>query len=113
MDESVELGGNITLSGFSGKDFTDMIVVKKIVGQYARKFTDGIPGFTGLAVHLKEVHKHDDGKGGKAELVTKVHVDGKEYAAEVVDHNLFVALDTSLKRVFEQAHKVVEKHSTR
>ncbi len=110
MNESVDLGGNITLSGFSSRDFTDLIVVKKIVGQCARKLTDSVPGFTKLEVHLKEVHPHSDGKGGKSELVAKVHVEGKEYAAEVVDHNLFVALDSVLKRVYEQAHKEMEKH---
>ena len=31
----MELGGNIVLTGFSDRDFTEMIVVKKIVGQYA------------------------------------------------------------------------------
>jgi ribosome-associated translation inhibitor RaiA len=112
MEESVELGGNITLSGFSGRDFTELIVVKKIVGQYARKFTDGIPGFSRLAVTLKDVHGHEGGHG-KSEIVVKVIIASQEYDAEVTEHNLYMALDTALKRVMEQAQKHLEMESHR
>ncbi|HIH24546.1 TPA: hypothetical protein HA251_05920 [Candidatus Woesearchaeota archaeon] len=108
----MELGGNIVLSGFSGRDFTEVIVVKKMVGQYARKFTDGIPGFSRLAVTFKEVHHHEGGHG-KSEIIVKVNVDGHEFAAEVTELNLYMALDAALKRVFEQVQKHAEIHSNR
>lgn len=103
----MELGGNIVLSGFSGRDFTEVIVVKKMVGQYARKLTDGVPGFSRLALTLKEIHHHEGGRG-KVEIIAKVAVEGHEYAAEVTEHNIYMALDTALKRVFEQAQKHAE-----
>ena len=35
----IELGGNITLVGFKEMGFGELIVVKKIVGNYARKLS--------------------------------------------------------------------------
>jgi ribosome-associated translation inhibitor RaiA len=103
-----ELGGNISLTGFSDRDFTEMIVIKKIVGQYARKFSDSFPGFSRLSMTLKEVHHTAEGHG-KFELVAKAQLDGQEYGAEAVNHNLFVALDDSLKHLMQQMQKHQEK----
>jgi len=100
----MELGGNISLSGFSERDFTEMIVVKKIVGQYARKFTDHVPDFSRLSITLKEVHGH-----AKHEIVTKIQAGGREYDSEVTDVNIFVALDKTLKHCWEQVQKDLEK----
>ena len=100
---TMELGGNISLSGFSERDFTEMIVIKKIVGQYARKFTDHFKEFSHLNITMKTVHT------SKFELVTKAHIASKEFASEVTENNLFVALDSSLKHCWEQAVKAEEK----
>jgi hypothetical protein len=91
---TLELGGNITLSGFSERDFTEMIVIKKIVGQYARRFTDSTPGFSKLSIILK----------GEFEISTTVTVDNREFSAHVTNQNLFVALDSSLKQATEHVH---------
>lgn len=99
----MELGGNIVLTGFAERDFTELIVVKKIVGQYTRKFSDTIPGFSKLHITLKEVHT------SKIEITSKADVHGKEYTADVVGHNLFVVLDESLKKVMQQLQKFHEK----
>jgi hypothetical protein len=101
--ETLELGGNIALTGFSGRDFTELIIVKKIVGQYTRKLSDTIPGFSKLSITLKEIH------GNKVELIAKADVESHEYASEVTEHNIFVALDKCLKHVLEQAQKAHEK----
>jgi hypothetical protein len=102
--ETQELGGNITLTGFSERDFTELIIVKKIVGQYARKLSDSAVGFQKLSLVLKEVH------GNKVELIAKAEVNGHEFASEVTEHNLFVGLDIVLKHILEQIHKAHEKH---
>jgi hypothetical protein len=94
--ETIELGGNITLTGFSQLEFTELIVVKKMVGQYARKLSDANAGFTKLTLTRKEVH------GTQVELIAKATVDSQEYASESTGHNLFVVLDDVLKRVQEQ-----------
>ena len=93
----MELGGNITLTGFSDRSFAELIVIKKVVGQYARKFNDTIEGFTHLSVTLKTVGT------SKIELHANAEVKGKHLTSEVVHHNLFVALDGVLKKVLAQA----------
>lgn len=92
----MELGGNITLVGFSEREFAEIIVVKKIVGQYARRFHDTVSGFEHLTVTLKNVGTN------KVELHAKANVGSKMYTAEITDRNLFVALDSVLKKVLAQ-----------
>lgn len=95
----MELGGNITLTGFSERSFAELIVIKKVVGQYARKFNDTVEGFSHLSVVLKTVGT------SKVELHANLEVDGTHYASEVVHNNLFVALDGVLKKVLAQAER--------
>ena len=40
MEDTVELGGNIQLNGFSRLDGASMIILKKIVGNYAKKIAE-------------------------------------------------------------------------
>ena len=40
MDDTMQLGGNIELSGFSGVDGASMIVLKKIIGNYGKHFSE-------------------------------------------------------------------------
>ncbi|MDD9953078.1 MAG: hypothetical protein OXR66_01975 [Candidatus Woesearchaeota archaeon] len=98
---TLELGGNITLAGFDSRDFTEMIVVKKMVGQYARQFSDHITGFSGLKITLKSVHET------KSEIHVLAAIDGHEVTSTETAHNLYIALDTSLKKSYEQARKHV------
>ena len=101
--DTMELGGNISLSGFSNLDFTELIVVKKMVGQYARRLSDSTPAFTRLTIHRKEVHGTS-----KIEVMVKAEVESKEYVSESVGHNLFVVLDECLKHVQTQVQKHLE-----
>ena len=40
MDDNVQLGGNIELSGFRDIDGASMVVLKKIIGNYARRLSE-------------------------------------------------------------------------
>ncbi len=91
----MELGGNITLSGFSERDFAELIVVKKVVGQYARKLHDAYEDFTHLTITLKTVNK-------QFELHAKAEVKGSLIVSAVTDRNLFVAIDSVLKKILSQ-----------
>ena len=91
----MELGGNITLSGFSDRDFAEMIVVKKVVGQYARKLHDAHEDFSHLKITLK-VTKN------QFELHAQAEFDGNLVTSEITDHNLFVGLDSVLKKITAQ-----------
>lgn len=97
MADVVELGGNIELKGFSELDGASMVVVKKIVGNYAKKFSEKCKKFEKLSVTLKKVHKRE--KSEKYELHAKVSDGGKDYNAEITDRNLFFVLDSVLKKV--------------
>ena len=98
MEETLELGGNIQLAGFGEIDRNSMIIVKKMVGNYARKFQDHCEAFEGLKITLKNVHK-SEAHPGRFELHSKLLDKGKPYATEATDNNLFVTLDNTLKKL--------------
>jgi len=105
MEESdlLELGGNIELSGFSKIDRSNMVIVKKIVGSYAKKLYEQDEGINKISVHLKNVH-HTEGPG-KFELHAKIIDNGKVITSETINNNLFFALDEVLKKIENQINK--------
>ena len=92
MAETIKLGGNIELTGFSDLDGGSMIILKKIVGSYTRKFSDSLKDFEKLVLELNE-------QGNELEINAKLIVGGKETPANEKDKNLFVALDSTLKEL--------------
>lgn len=97
VNESLILGGNIELVGFKQVSLAEVVVVKKLVGNYTRKIQDHSKNFEKISVHLKEIHKIDN--NAKHEVHVKVLDDGKAFSSEVIDKNLFVALDSALKKM--------------
>lgn len=100
---SLQLGGNIELSGFSGIDFATMIVLKKIVGNHAKRFSEICPKFEKLHLNLKKVH-HTEGSD-KFEISGTVVDNGKHYNAESTDRNLFMTIDQVLKKIESEIKK--------
>lgn len=102
MAEEINLGEKITLKGFQEEEGSTMIVIKKMVGNYVKKIMDESNDLRRVSISLKKVHKHPDGTGkstgGKNEVHVKLEAD-KMHTSEVVDHNLFVALDKAFKKV--------------
>jgi len=92
MVETIKLGGNIELTGFSELDGGSIIVLKKIVGSYARKFSDSSKDFEKVVLELNE-------QGNELEINAKIVVSGKEKSANAKDKNLFVAVDSVLKEL--------------
>lgn len=99
-DESIKLGGNIQLSGFRAIDTSSMIVLKKIIGNYAKRIAELTKKFETLHITLKPIHERE--KSEKYEVHAKVIDDGKVYVSEVTDRNLFVAVDTVLKKIVNE-----------
>ncbi|MBN1156336.1 hypothetical protein JXA85_01875 [Candidatus Woesearchaeota archaeon] len=97
MTDTVQLGGNIELSGFSELDGANTIVVKKIVGSYARKISDYRNDFQKLRLTLKVVHKQEHSE--KYELHGQVLAGSESFNAEVTDRNLYVVIDTVMKKL--------------
>ena len=86
MDGSVRLGGNIELYGIEKLDGATMIVLKKIIGTYARKFSE--KGLDRLAVSFA-------GNEIKVEAVSQ----GNTHSANASHDNLFFGLDNALKEI--------------
>ena len=99
----IELGGNITLVGFKEIEKAELVIVKKLVGSYARKLSDAVSGFENLTVTLKIVHKTEGSE--KYEVHAKVIINGKPITSETTERNLFVGLDDVLKNVLAMASK--------
>ena len=95
--ETIELRGNIQLTGFSDLDSGQMIVLKKIVGNYARKLSEKSQKFEQLSVTMKPVHETESSK--IYELHAKLMDNGKPIVGEASDRNLFAAINDVLKKI--------------
>jgi len=100
MDDPVQLGGNITISGFRDIDGASMVVLKKIIGNYARKIAEMNDKFESLKVTMKSVHEKE--KSEKYEIHVNLMNNGKPFVSEVVERNLFIAVDNALKKVMNE-----------
>lgn len=96
-EDILSLGGNIELNGFRDIDKSSMVIVKKIVGNYAKTFSERCKGFERLIVHLKIVHETEKSK--KYEIHAYLFDSGKRHVAEEIDRNMFFALDSVLKKL--------------
>ncbi len=93
---TLELGGNIQLTGFSDIDPATLVIVKKMVGNFVKDMTQHNSGFRSLNVTLKGVHERE--KSEKHEIHAHLKTD-QVYTAYVVERNLLVGLDSVLKKV--------------
>ena len=100
MDEEIKLGGSIELSGFRSIDSSSMIVIKKIIGNYAKRITELTKKLEKLHITLKPIHERE--KSEKYEVHAKIIDGGKVYASEITDRNLFVAIDGVLKKIINE-----------
>ena len=100
MDDNIQLGGNIQLSGFRDIDGASMVVLKKIIGNHVRRMNELSDKFENLSITMKPVHEKE--KSEKYELHAKLMVGGKPIVSEVVERNLFVAVDSVLKKIVSE-----------
>ncbi len=91
---TIELGGDITLEGFDDLDGGELVVVKKIVGRYARRMSDNAESYDGLTVSVK--------KDDNFELTAEMEHDDGKYTSEVENDNLYMGLDEALQNIIEQ-----------
>ena len=100
MDESYRIGGNIELAGFRDIDSSSMNVLNKIIGNHAKKIAELTKKLETLHITLKPVHERQ--KSEKYEVHAKVLDNGKIFVSETTDRNLFVAVDTVLKKLVNE-----------
>lgn len=92
--DQIELGGNIFLSGFKDVERGSMIVLKKIIGNYVHKFREHEKKYVSLSINKKDIH------GGKSfELNGEIKTESKKYNSEVTSRNLYIGIDTLLKKL--------------
>lgn len=96
-EETVKLGGNIELTGFRDLDGGTMVIIRKIVGNYVRRMSDVTQNFEALNLTVKPVHGSAGSK--RYELHGKLLDNGKVFTSEVTENNIFVAVDTVLKKI--------------
>lgn len=92
----IELGGNISLSGFSDFGGGDMVIVKKIVGNHVKKINELNKEFKNIKITLKTVHEIEDSK--KFEIHVLLSAD-KQYNTNITERNLYMGIDKALKKI--------------
>jgi|SRR3989344_5233140 len=101
MDEELlSLGGNIELAGFNELDSGSLIILKKIIGNYAKKISKKNEKFEKIKLVMKTIHERE--KSEIYEVKGHLFLGGNPVFAEENDRNLFFALDKVLKRIDEQ-----------
>lgn len=87
----IELGGNIKLIGFKDLEPAKLVVVKKVVGNYAKTFSEKVGDIKELSVELKGT-----------EVKAKLEYKDKTINSETTDQNMFFALDKALSQLKQQ-----------
>jgi len=98
-DNVLQLGGNIELSGFSNLEGGAMIVLKKIIGNYAKRMSTVTKNFEKLSLTMKTVHDN------QFELHGKLIDNGSAVTSSVTERNLFVGVDSALKKIMNEISK--------
>lgn len=88
----IELGGGIKLEGFESIEPSLLIVVKKVVGNYAKKMSEQVSNFKDIIVNVSDNYK----------IEAKIIADS-EYSSSSTSSNLFFALDKALGEVLNKA----------
>ncbi len=88
---TVELGGNISLTGFEDIQPVQMVVLKKIVGNSVKTYSEKAKDFQKFELILS---KEGDQHKLKAILTAE-----KPVEAESISNNLFMALADVLKKI--------------
>jgi hypothetical protein len=105
IDKGIKLGEMIELSGFSHFDRSEMIIIKKLIGNYVRKFIDYEKGFSSLKVTAKKVHEREKSVIFEFHLILNLS-SGSPIAVDSNGRNAFMALDEILKNAEEILKKV-------
>ncbi len=87
----IELGGNIKLKGFSEIDNASLIVIKKIVGNYAKKLAETTEDFQNLILNLEFKTPKD------FKINIELQKTSENLTSEIQGENLFFTLSNALE----------------
>lgn len=94
----IELGGNIKLQGFDKMEPSKLIVVKKIVGNYAKEISDKLTPFQELSLSLNL-------QNDSHELLAKIITNEMLIESKSTHPNLFFAIDRALSNLKDKLKK--------
>ena len=77
-----------------------MAVLKKIIENHAKRISELTKKIDNLHITLKPVHERE--KSEKYEVHARVLSNGKIYASEITDRNLFAAVDSVLQKIINE-----------
>ena len=95
-----EFNASIELAGFRDLDSSTMSIINENIGKHARKLSIHCKKMERLHITLKKIHERE--KGEKYDIHAKVLDNGKAYTAQVVDRNIFAAIDASLEKLIRE-----------
>jgi len=88
--EKLILGGGIELIGFKVVDLSSMVIIKKMVGSYVRRFTEKHDDFEKLVLTAE-----DNG----LKIIAELTLGGKEKKVDAKGENVFFVLNKVLKEL--------------
>ena len=91
----MELGGNIFLDGFNEINGGEMVILKKLVGNYVKEVTEKKGNFEKLNLNLNKTLL---GEKNVFHLQAELHA-GEKYNAEARDGNMFFVIDKAFKEI--------------
>jgi len=97
QSEELKLGGNIVLSGFRDVGRDTMVILKKMIGTYVKRFNEIGNNIQEVKMVLKVIH--GEGDNDMHEIKAKVLDNGKVYTSEETERNLFVCVDDVLAKI--------------
>ncbi|MDP2750471.1 MAG: hypothetical protein Q8O89_06585 [Nanoarchaeota archaeon] len=98
--ETLKLGENIELNGFSKVDRSTMVILKKVIGNHVKNLFQICAGFEKLVLTMNVPEKIEESSKKSLYELKGVVVDGqKEFSSQSEAVNLFVAVDDVLKNL--------------
>lgn len=93
-----KLGGNISLIGFDVLEPMELVVIRKIVGNYVKKLSNS-SDYESLKLKLKQ---HKKGKTFIHEINAELFANGRNFGANTEEWNLFFALTSVLDKILAE-----------
>lgn len=104
--DTLKLGGNIELNGFSNLDGGTMVILKKIIGNHARNLLNKCNNFEKLSLTINVPNEIEKATNKTLfELKGTIIKDHKEFVFESADQNLFFAVDDVMKNLEKDLQK--------
>lgn len=105
-DNETELGGKISLVGFKALEPAELVIIKKIVGNYVKKMNENA-GYESLKLNLQQ---HAKGKTFLHEINAQAIFKEGKFGSRVTDWNLYKALSNVLEKVLKEVIHKRKKH---